>query len=213
LEQSRIIVAQKQTIIEQKQAMMSELHHRIKNNLQVLSSLLEMQQSRINDPATGELMKAIDQRLNAMLLIHQGLYGDHISSDVNMQDYIDALVQNLCLSFGYSAGKLNIRKRIEPLRLNADKALSLGFICNEVISNWFKHVLRHDNEAELNIELSSRVLRFTDNGPGGLAESSQVSGASFGVRLIQLFSQELNSKLLLHSDNSGTTITLHLSHA
>lgn len=211
LEQSRIIVAQKQTIIEQKQALMSELHHRIKNNLQVLSSLLELQQSRASDPATAALMQAIDQRLNAMLLIHQGLYGDAIGSRVNMQEYIDALIRNLCLSFGYSAERLNIRKSIAPLQLDADKALSLGFICNEVISNWFKHVVKNKEHAELFIEYTPALLRFSDNGPGGMNTQESAARGSFGMRLIQLFSQELNGKLLLHSDSNGTTITLHLS--
>ena len=210
LRQSKVIIEQKQTIIEQKQAMMGELHHRIKNNLQVLSSLLELQQSRIKDPAMTELMQAIDQRLTAMLLIHQGLYGDHIGSQVNMQNYVDALISNLCLSYGYSADNLKITKDISPFEMDADKALSLGFICNEVISNWFKHALRKKGDAELHIEFTRHKLRLSDNGPGISAEKSADHTGSFGLRLIKLFSQELNATLTFHSDQRGTTTVLEI---
>jgi two-component sensor histidine kinase len=210
LQQSKVIIEQKQTIIEQKQTMMGELHHRIKNNLQVLSSLLELQQSRIQDPVMVDMMQAIDQRLTAMLLIHQGLYGDQIGSQVNMQNYVDALVNNLCQSYGYSADKLNITQQISPIELEADKALSLGFICNEVISNWFKHVLKKKSDAYLNIQFTSQELRFADNGTGILPEKSIDTGGSFGLRLIKLFSRQLNATLQVHSDTNGTTIVLEI---
>jgi two-component system, sensor histidine kinase PdtaS len=210
LRQSKVIIEQKQTIIDQKQAMMGELHHRIKNNLQVLSSLLELQQSRITDPAMTELMQAIDQRLTAMLLIHQGLYGDDIGSQVNMRNYIDALISNLCQSYGYSANDLAITKDISPIEMDADKALSLGFICNEVISNWFKYALKKKDNAALHIEFTGTRLRFSDNGPGIPREKHTDHNSSFGLRLIKLFSQQLKATLAVESDERGTTITLEI---
>ncbi len=210
LRQSKVIIEQKQTIIEQKQTMMSELHHRIKNNLQVLSSLLELQQSRIQDPAMAELMQEIDQRLTAMLLIHQGLYGDHVGSQVNMRTYIEALIDNLCQSYGYAAAELNISKDVASIELDADKALSLGFVCNEVISNWFKHVLKKNDDATLHIEFTGKLLRFSDNGTGIPAGNKAELNRSFGLRLIQLFSRELKATLLTHSDERGTIVTLEI---
>lgn len=210
LRQSKVIIEQKQTIIEQKQTMMSELHHRIKNNLQVLSSLLELQQSRIQDPTMAELMQAIDQRLTAMLLIHQGLYGDHVGSQVNMRTYIEALIENLCKSYGYAAGELNITQEITPIELDADRALSLGFVCNEVISNWFKHVLKKKDNATLHIEFTGKLLRFSDNGTGIPAGNEPELNGSFGLRLIKLFSRELNATLLTRSDDRGTIVTLEI---
>ncbi|HTF04388.1 MAG TPA: tetratricopeptide repeat protein [Bacteroidia bacterium] len=210
LKQSNIIIEQKQIIIDQKQTMMRELHHRIKNNLQVLSSILELQQNKMEDGHARDLMKAIDHRLNAMLLIHQGLYDDGMSSQVSMPEYIASLVNNLCQSFGYSRQDLRIKTNIEPLRMDADQALSLGFICNEVISNWFKHALRHSQNPELSIFLSQNLLVISDNGPGIAGGIDSVPANSFGLRMIRLFAQQLRGKLTLVSDIHGTIVTLEL---
>jgi two-component sensor histidine kinase len=206
--QNQVIIEQKQVIIEQKQNVMSELHHRVKNNLQVLSSVLNLQQERLENNSIREAIQAVEHRLNAMLLIHQDLYGEKIDSQVNIADYIKRLVENLLFSFGYSEEEIKINLSADELYLEADKALSIGFICNEVISNSFKHAFTKTEHSELSISLKrendSIKLLLGDNGPGMQIKTDFKNVNSFGLRLIHMFTQDMEGKLKIVSDQEGS---------
>jgi two-component sensor histidine kinase len=193
-------------IIEQKQTMLRELHHRVKNNMQVLSSLLNLQRQRLQDEPTKEAIKAVEHRLNAMLLIHQDLYGDKVDSQVNLAEYIKKLVDNLLFSFGYSAEEVKVNLSAETIFLDADKALSLGFICNEVVSNSFKHAFAKTNHPQLNILLKKENenihLSVGDNGSGIMIDPEKTN--SFGLRLIQMFITDLQGTINIVSDQQGS---------
>ncbi len=207
--QNKVIIAQKQMMIEQKQIVMKELHHRVKNNLQVLSSLLNLQQQRMGDVQTKEAIKAVGHRMNAMLLIHQDLYGESADSLVDMKAYLEKLVDNLLFSFDYSKDKMKVNFDAEPITLDADKALSLGFICNELISNSFKHAFSETTHPELMITLkknSPENLLFTiaDNGKGMQVEKDIEKNNSFGLRLINMFTKDLKGSVTIVSDQRGS---------
>ncbi len=206
--QSKVIIQQKQMMIEQKQVVMKELHHRVKNNLQVLSSLLNLQQIRLEDEATKEAIQAVEHRLNAMLLIHQDLYGESVDSQVNLHEYLQKLIDNLLYSFGYSKDKLKINFLVEMVSLDADKALNIGFICNEVISNSFKHAFSKTDQPELSISLKqeNELLLFSiaDNGQGMPIEKNIEKTNSFGLRLIQMFIKDLHGNINIVSNQMGS---------
>jgi two-component sensor histidine kinase len=206
--QSKVIIEQKQMLLEQKQNVMQELHHRVKNNLQMLSSLLKLQRGRLEDESTKNAIKAVEHRLNAMLFIHQDLYGESVGSEVSMKEYLRKLIDNLLFSYGYSKDQVKINLSADILSLDPDKALSIGFICNEVISNSFKHAFSKTGKPELTIILKKEndLLHFTlaDNGKGMSVENDIEKTNSFGLRLIQMFVKDLQGKLSMESDQQGS---------
>jgi two-component sensor histidine kinase len=206
--QSKVIIGQKQMLLEQKQNVMKELHHRVKNNLQMLSSLLKLQRGRLEDESTKNAIKAVEHRLNAMLFIHQDLYGESVGSEVSMKEYLQKLIDNLLFSYGYSKDQVKINLAADILSLDPDKALSIGFICNEVISNSFKHAFSKTGKPELTIILKEEndQLHFTlaDNGKGMSIENDVEKTNSFGLRLIQMFVKDLQGKLSMKSDQQGS---------
>lgn len=208
LYQSRIIIEQKQTMIGQKQTMMRELHHRVKNNLQVLSSIIDLQQHRTEDEQSRVVLRAIEHRVNAMLLIHKDLYSGQIDSQVDLAKYIRALAENLLSSYSLPEKKINLSVSADPLMLDADRALSFGFICNEVISNAFKHAFHDVKEPQLTIRLTSDeetvFLSIADNGSGMPGETDISLSNSFGIRLIHLLAGDLAAEFSFTSDSSGT---------
>jgi len=204
---SRKANLQSQIIIEQKQTMMRELHHRVKNNLLVLSSLLDLQQQRLQDHSTKEAIKAVELRLGAMLLIHQDLYGEKVGAQVELGEYLRKLMDNLIYSFGY-LDKVKVNLVCDELSIDADKALSIGFICNEVISNSFKHAFEKTDHPELSIALKreKEFIRLTlgDNGSGMTMETDIAKTNSFGLRLIHMFVKDLNGTVSITSNEKGS---------
>jgi two-component system, sensor histidine kinase PdtaS len=217
LRQNQIIIKQKQTMIDQKQNLMRELHHRVKNNLQILSSILDLQKDRTQDKLTQDLIQAVSVRLNAMLLIHKNLYHDTLSSQIEMRVYIDALLENLIDTYGYRKSKLETHLAIDPILLDADSALSIGFICNEIISNTFKHAFPNAEKPTIHITLQASEenihLSIIDNGKGFSNELKVDEHNSFGIRLIRLFAQDLSAKIDVQSSTTGTSFSLTIPNA
>lgn len=208
--QSRLIIEQKQMIIEQKQTMMRELHHRIKNNLQTITSMLELQQADVTGNNRNTL-QSISARLNAMLLIHRDLYNADSDGLVNMKIYLQKLANSISESFGF-AGRVQINIDCENILLEADAALNMGFICNEVITNAFKHAFDGTSDPKLHIfftdENTALQLQITDNGRGMPPEKLNESNESFGLKLIRLFTLELNASMHFQSTDTGTIFRL-----
>lgn len=212
--QKQLIIQQKQALLDQKQAMMRELHHRIKNNLQVLASLLELQQGRTGDAAAKEALKAVEHRLSAMLLIHQDLYSEQAGSQVSIDEYIRRITDNLLFAYGYSKQTVDVQIDVDAVALDADKALNAGFICNEIISNAFKHGLKNVAQPVLRISLKKvqeeLQLIISDNGKGMPQDVTAENSSSFGLRLIRLFVDDLRGTLQWRSDAQGTTFEIHI---
>lgn len=212
LRQSNEIILQKQQLIEQKQYMLSELHHRIKNNLQVLATLLSLQQKRLTDTGSREALKAVENRLDAMLLIHKGLYGNAADGTVEMNSYIEKLVENLTASYAFE--RLNTTLQIETIRLDADIALNIGFVANEIISNALKHAFGKTENPEIKVQSWQEPGKFrfifTDNGCG-MPPQSQIAGSeSFGLKLIRILIQQMRGTLEVRTGSQGTTFEIEI---
>jgi two-component sensor histidine kinase len=206
--QSKIIIEQKQMMIEQKQTMMKELHHRVKNNLQLLSSLLKLQHQRLDDPSSKEAIKAVEHRLNAMLLIHQDLYGKSVDA-VDMSIYVRKMIDNLLFAFGNPTVQVNVNSQPGELFIDAGKALNIGFIFNEVINNSFKHAFVQTAFPVLDITLKkneqgSLLLAIADNGKGMEVEKEPGKTAPFGLGLIHLLINEMEGSITISSDTKGS---------
>jgi two-component sensor histidine kinase/tetratricopeptide (TPR) repeat protein len=169
---------------KQMETMMKELHHRVKNNLQIVTSLLNLQTYRLNDDQAIDAIRQSQQRVHAMSLIHQRLYKTDITAFVNIKEYLTDLSESLLSSYGYDRDGFDLRVSAQDELLDVDKLLLLGLIVNEIVTNAFKYAYKDIAAPSLYIEYTSQkehiVLTITNNGqPWDGAKWTQ-EGAAFG---------------------------------
>jgi two-component sensor histidine kinase len=173
---------------------MKELHHRVKNNLQVVSSLLNLQSNRMQD---GESKKAIREsrlRVQAMALIHQRLYQMEDVTTVNFRSYMNDLAGMLTNAYGYKTEDIDINVSIEKEYLDVDTVMPLALLANEIITNSFKYAFKDVSRPFMNISLKKGdqqlLLSISDNGPG---MPNPDTGNGFGKKLITILTQQLKA--------------------
>lgn len=179
---------------EQLQLLMKELHHRVKNNLQIVSSLLSLQSSHLEDRDAQQAIKIGQQRIEAMSLIHRSLYRQENPNMVNMQDYVTDLVESIIQSFGYDKDRFDLKLDIDTPEMDVDMALPLGLIINEWVTNAFKHAYAGVKQPLLRLSLKQDrgiELEIRDNGPGMDQASWERPAGSFGVKLVKVLSKQL----------------------
>ena len=196
----RRVRRQKQLITTQSgqmEVMMKELHHRVKNNLQIISSLLSLQSYRLKDEEALEAIRLSQQRVQAMSFIHQRLYTTDQVRMVNMKEYLNDLAQSLVTAYGYSEHTLDLDVQIARQWLDVDKALPLGLIANEITTNVLKHAFKGEQRPALSIGLADEGehLLFTvkDNGREWDRRQWEQPGASFGRQLVETLCRQLKA--------------------
>jgi len=201
--------------LEEKEVLLKEIHHRVKNNLQVVSSLLSLQQRQTKDSTAHQALQEGRNRVKAMALIHQNLYQDENLVGVDMQQYITKLVNNLVSTYKTDSKTIHLKTEIEPLKLDVDTIIPLGLIINELICNSLKYAfVNRDSGAiliGLKLDNGSLQLEVKDNGEGFPQGFSIEKADSLGYKLIRSFSQKLEADLDLKSSENGTRITLIIS--
>lgn len=186
------------------QTLMQDLHHRVKNNLQVLSSLFSLQIENLTDEKTKNALRENEARLTAMNLIHNKLYFDHTTTTIEMQEYLTKLLQHIKVSFGGEHVNLNIN--VAPVMLEADKAVAIGLIINELATNAFKYAF-DGNEGEISLSLkqegkSKILLALRDNGKG-ISGVHKKHETSFGLKLVNLMVRQLGAGMHTQNDNGA----------
>ncbi len=194
-----------QKLVVEKEWLLKEIHHRVKNNLQMVMSLLKVQSHHLKDPAVISAIKESQNRIHSMSLIHKKLYQSENVMSVNMSVYIQELVE-------YFQGTFDMGRRIqfsldlEAIELDTSLAVPLGLILNEAITNSIKHAFA-DKESSL-ISLSFKRsgqdhirMSIMDNGIGISEDFTDLGFKSLGMKLIQGFSTDLDAKLLIKNEN------------
>ncbi len=175
--------------------LIKELHHRVKNNLQNVYSLLNIQKRRIEDPKTIDFVTSIQNRINSMAIVHESLYTEDDIELLNFNTYTNKLVDHLCNTFQKEDQSISFAYEIDPVSISLEKIILLGLIINETVSNVFKHALNEDNTIQVTISLKTNnnncTLKIQDNGPG--FELKQVRENSLGLKLIQTMCQQLEA--------------------
>ena len=192
--------------------LMRELHHRVKNNLAIVSSLLYLQSNRLEDENAVRAVREGQQRVEAMSLIHQQLYQTDNVTRVNMQTYIDELVRGLMQSFNHQ-DNFNLQLNVAPIDLDVELAVPLGLILNELTTNAFKHAYKGIDTPSLSISLwkeDQLYLEIKDNGPGMDVSQWQKPSRSFGKRLITSLTKQAGGRLEISGEN-GTRFLLILT--
>ena len=208
--------AQIQAALAEKVTLLQEVHHRVKNNLQVICSLLRLQKNRIKDAQISSVLEDSNNRILSMALVHQNLYESQNFAQVNLADYVEALLHSLLQSFGGRSGQVNTQIQIPATAFVwLDQAVPCGLILNELITNAFKHGFADpDRSGEIQITLTieergSYALRVANNGkplpPGFSLEQSR---RSLGMQLMLVLTEQLQGRLVLeqHADRADLTI-------
>lgn len=213
------LVASNANVNEQSQKLqllMQELHHRVKNNLQIVSSLLNLQSSRLVDADARNVLKVSRQRIDAMSIIHQSLYQHDSANMVNFKEYVNSLMNSIMQSFGIRHEDINIRVDILVKDMDVDIALPLGLILNEWITNVFKHAWK-DTEVKPHLDLTifhdgeNIKLEIKDNGvgmPDGLWNNPK---ASFGIKLMKVLMKQIRAVSQITS-HPGTMLELDIPY-
>lgn len=195
---------------QQIKLLMKELHHRVKNNLQIVSSLLSLQSFRIKDQYAIDAIKEGQQRIEAMSLIHQKLYIQDAITQVNIREFITDIAESLMQAYGYDSNNFELQINVEEALLDVDKAIPLSIIINELITNAFKYAYDTVKNPKLIISFTKKSrqasLAIADNGIG-INTNNWDSNDGYGKELIQTFTEQLEGTLKL-SINQGTTFQI-----
>jgi two-component sensor histidine kinase len=200
-----------QHLVEEKEWLLKEIHHRVKNNLQTIISLLNSQSAYLKDDLAISTIKNSQNRIHAMSLIHQKLYlGDNLST-INMPDYCNELVQYLKDSFSETK-YITFKIQVDQIELDISQAIPLGLIMNEVVTNAIKYAFPDKTNCIINISLieitdNCYILIIADNGIGISNVSDLQNSNSFGMTLIQGLSDTLEGDLSIENEN-GITVKL-----
>ncbi len=201
-----------QAALREKEVLLKEIHHRVKNNMQVISSLLQLQAQYIEDEATLFLFEESQSRIYSMALIHEQLYQSDSLDRIDIQSYVENLVDNLFQSFGCSNDSIEISLNVEPIFLNIETAIPCGLIINELVSNCLKYAFISTAKGEIKIdvrEISSQKfhLSIQDNGSGFPADFDVENTETLGVRLVKMLAEQLDGEITIDS-NPGTYYNL-----
>ncbi|HED06480.1 MAG TPA: PAS domain S-box protein, partial [Ignavibacteria bacterium] len=193
------------TSLQEKVVLLREIHHRVKNNLQVISSLLNLQSTYIEDPKSLEIFRESQTRVKTMALIHEKLYRSKDLNKIEFAEYIRTLVNDLFTSYNTDASKIHLKSKIEGIFLGVDTAILCGLIINELISNSLKHAFPNGKKGEIFIGLSKDagnrfILIVKDNGIGFPKEIDFRNTESLGLQLVTTLTDQLGGTVELNKN-------------
>lgn len=192
--------------------LLKEIHHRVKNNLQTISSLLSLQSESIQDASAWDAVQESKNRVNSMALLHQKLYQGENLAAIEMRDYFETIGKTIIDSFGEKAENVSLQVNMPELELDVDTAVPIGLITNELVTNSLKYAFPGREKGEISIKLTADEddllkLHISDNGRGNADEQAPQDGGGFGTLLVQLLTTQLGGQLE-KSTEAGTAITI-----
>jgi len=198
-------------ILLEKETLLKEIHHRVKNNLQVIASLLNLQSQYVKDEQTLAVIKDSQNRIKAMALIHEKIYQSESLDQIDYGDYLEKITRSLFESYGVSPRKIALKIHAKDVVLHIDKAIPCSLIINELVSNSFKHAFPNDRagEVRIDVQLEGDTVRLLYSDTGiGLPESVTLDHTgSLGMRLITGLVQQLKGTVEIQRVG-GTTFLI-----
>jgi len=206
---------QLKALINDKNFLLKEIHHRVKNNLQVVSSLLNLQSNYIQDPVALDAINEGKNRVGSMALIHKNLYVEDNLTSIETGRYFDDLIDQLFESYNIDENKITIEKDIDSMQLDVDTMIPLGLVTNELMSNALKHAFTESEGGIIKFSLKNKgdtiEIAIKDNGKG-MQKDDFISSQSFGNKMIAAFVQKLKAQLNI-INHQGTEIILVITAA
>jgi PAS domain S-box-containing protein len=198
--------------LREKDVLLKEIHHRVKNNLQIVASLINLQLQNLTDNNVIEILKESQNRIKSMALIHEKLYMAKNMSRINFANYINDLIRHLLRSYNSTSAGIKLNIEVDEIAVDIDKTISLGLAINEIVSNSLKHAFDipgRDTEfipeihVAMNKENGNIVLVISDNGKGIPDSIDFLTTQSLGLQLVNALVKQLDGKILLER-NRGT---------
>jgi two-component sensor histidine kinase len=201
----RASAEQVQASLREKEVLLEEIHHRVKNNLQVVSSLLRLQSAHVQDPAALEMFSESRNRIQSMALVHEKLYQSADLSRVDFAEYVQSLTNLLVSSYRTRAAAVTLRVTVENVLLGIDVAVPLGLLINELVSNCLKYAFPHGRGGEVRVELrsiaaGSNLLVVADDGIGLPPGTDFRKTESLGMQLVCGLTEQLGGSIELVGD-------------
>jgi len=199
--------------LKEKEALIKEIHHRVKNNLQIISSMLSLQMGKITDKNTQSILKDAQQRINSISLTHQMLYQKENISSISLGDYVENLVSQIEKTIFSPNIKLTTKISSGDRKINIDSAVPLGLLINEILTNAYKHAFTSNAEGVVSVSLLDNegecILKISDNGKGLPENFESLNQNSMGMELINILAEQLNANLKIEKTN-GTTFVIKM---
>lgn len=198
--------------LHEKEVLLQEVHHRVKNNMQVISSLFSLAASQQSNPTLSAMLKENQNRVQSMALVHEKFYRKTDLARVDFQDYLHDLVTHLFRSFG-AVGRVQYVLQTEPVQLSVDSAIPCGLIANELLSNALKHAFPGGRSGTVTVTLRQLegavvTLCISDNGTGLPSEFDTRKGNTLGLQLVRTLTDQLGGQIeILRQPNTTFTIS------
>lgn len=175
--------------LAEKEILLKEVHHRVKNNMQIISSILKMQERQINDPVLKVVLEESQNRIRSMALIHENLYRNENLANIMFSNYVKSLAGNLARTFSEQQGNVTFDYDIDDVYLPLDIGIPCGLIINELISNSFKYAFAGKDKGKISIDLKqldeqSFKLTVADNGVGLPEGLDYENSGSLGMKIV-----------------------------
>jgi two-component sensor histidine kinase len=199
---------------ERKNALLQEVHHRVKNNLAVICSLFYLQSTHSKDEETAQIFRDMENRVHSMALVHESLYGSENLARIDFAQYAQGLAQDILASHGRPTVPVCLKTELEPVTMGADLAVPCGLILNELVSNAFKHGFPKERGGEIKLTLrndpsGSCTLCVQDTGVGIPAGLDVNTSQSLGLKLVLLLTQQIRGSFGLIKSDPGTSAFLY----
>jgi two-component sensor histidine kinase len=202
--------AELHSAVSEREHLLREIHHRVKNNLQIVVSLLNLEMGSMSNPELAVALNSSIERIRSMGLIHETLYGQSRLDEVDLGDYTGHLLDFLSSSYGRQG--TSIERRITTTRLPLDQALPCGLILNELITNAFKYGVGNRPEARIMVSLTAEpaflVLSVEDDGPGFREGFDPRTSSSLGVSLVRSLAEQLDGAADWTNPDTGGTLAM-----
>ena len=194
--------------LREKELLLKEVHHRVKNNLQVISSLLNLQAQEVRDLETARLFRESQGRVRSMALIHEQLYRSEDLTRIDFAAYVEQLIAHLQHGFGNSARRVDVRLDVQPVPLSIDLAIPCGMIVNELVSNALEHAFPDGSPGEIHVEFTgdkdSYRLTVADNGVGMSTEPADgQQETSLGMKVVQALARQLHGEFSFRQEGGS----------
>lgn len=190
LEIAKSRFSEAEALRQERQTLLQEIHHRTRNNMQVMLSLIELQSHHVDNATTLDFLKSFRNRIRAMALVHERLYQSDVTT-VNLSDYLKDITQTLWSTYSVSPQRIAYQLQAEPLQLSIDTAVPFGLVSYELISNVLKHAFPEDVGGHVQIRLHAcedgySVFQVIDNGVGFSEHANHCKPFCFGLKLVSM---------------------------